>query len=374
MDCNCSNQAEGKIVINTAYHRPKRNHGFSLVEIMVALVIGMIAMVVVLQIFSASEGNKRTTTGADDAQMGGAVALFGLQRDIRQSGYGIGALNLMGCGLQLRTGVTLNALAPVTINSSLVAAGDPNTDTLLIVYGNANGTTDGEVIDNNTQGQTKYTMKYIMTSAQTNDWVIAESVAPPSLPPSPCNLILDQVTGITGAIVTVKSGDANVTSGALYNLGQTPRVLAYAVRGGNLTVCDYTANDCSSPASGWETIAGNIASMRAEYGRDTSAPMDGTVDVYDQTAPAKACDWLRITAIRLVIVARNSQYDKSVVTASAPTWEDQNDSNAAPIDLSANKSLPTGATWQNYRYKVLQTIVPLRNVAESTWMGKGPGC
>jgi len=67
-----------------------RADGFSLVELMVGMVIGMIAIIVVMQVFSLSEGSKRTTTGGDDAQMSGAVALTMLQRDIRQAGYGPG--------------------------------------------------------------------------------------------------------------------------------------------------------------------------------------------------------------------------------------------------------------------------------------------
>ena len=42
--------------------------GFSLVEIMVGLVIGLLATLVILQVFSVYEGQKRTTTGTADAR------------------------------------------------------------------------------------------------------------------------------------------------------------------------------------------------------------------------------------------------------------------------------------------------------------------
>ena len=60
--------------------------GFSLVEIMVALVIGMIAVLVVMQVARMSEGQKRTTTGAGDAQSSAALAMYSVQRDIKQAG------------------------------------------------------------------------------------------------------------------------------------------------------------------------------------------------------------------------------------------------------------------------------------------------
>ncbi len=107
--------------------------GFSLIEILVALTIGMISTLAIMQLFTLSEGQKRSISGGGDAQTNGALALFSLQRDIRQAGYGASALNLLGCNLLLRAGVTLNAMAPVTINHADIPAGDANTDTLLVI-------------------------------------------------------------------------------------------------------------------------------------------------------------------------------------------------------------------------------------------------
>ena len=84
---------------------PNRHAGFSMVEMMIGLVIGMIAVIVMMQVFSVSEGYKRTTTGGDDAQNNGAIALYALQRDIRQSGLGASAFQLIGCNVTLRAGV-----------------------------------------------------------------------------------------------------------------------------------------------------------------------------------------------------------------------------------------------------------------------------
>ena len=59
-------------------HTPIPSHrqaGFSIVEMMIGLVIGMIAIIVMMQVFSVSEGYKRTTTGGDDAQNTFAIAV-----------------------------------------------------------------------------------------------------------------------------------------------------------------------------------------------------------------------------------------------------------------------------------------------------------
>ena len=64
-----------------------------------------------------------------------------------------------------------------------------------------------------------------------------------------------------------------MANGTLFNLGRAPKILAYAIRGGNLTVCDYAANNCGDAnnkddATVWVPIVSSIVSLRAEYGRD----------------------------------------------------------------------------------------------------------
>jgi type IV pilus assembly protein PilW len=103
-----------------------RPRGFTLVEVMVAMVIGMIGIIIMMQVFASAEGQKRTTTGTGDAQSNGAMAIYTLQRDIREAGYGFNAMNALGCALALPAPAsrTLTQLAPVIINP-LTAAGVP---------------------------------------------------------------------------------------------------------------------------------------------------------------------------------------------------------------------------------------------------------
>lgn len=357
-------------MVPIAHPDRKRLKGFSLVEIMVAMVIGMFGIIVMMQVLALSEERKRTATGGSDASSEGVMALYALQRDIRVAGYGIGDTKVLGCNLLLPSGVTLNAMAPVTINHASITGQDAHTDTLLVVYGKGNGTPQGDVVSS--------TGSVVQTpSAFTaNDFVIeAPTISPHA---AVCNLTLSQVTSVLGSVVSLNTG--GMTKGdTLFNLGQTLKIAGYAIRGGNLTLCDYTANDCSS-AGNWVPIANNIVSLRAQYGRHTSGTLPFIVDVYDQTTPAAAaattaCNWTRISAVRLVLVARSAQYEKTNVTselpvdvaagaAPPPAWDGTNVDNpvgsaASPIDLSGY------ANWRQYRYKVFQTVVPIRNIS---WM------
>lgn len=348
---------------HTMKNTPKTIQGFSLVEVMVAMVIGLLGMIIMMQVYSTFEGQKRTTSGGDDAQNAGAIAMYGLQRDVMQSGWGISNLNVIGCNVQLRIGVTLNSMAPVTINHATITGQDANTDTLLVVSGNSPGGQEGDTVTASPSSGMAGINFYAMASPgefSANDRVIAET----SVRPTPCNLVLDTVTNVALSVVTVANGLAGMTNGTLYNLGQTQKIVAYAIRNGNLTQCDYTANDCGLAANNtntaiWVPIANNIVSMQAIYGHDATAnptTPNYLVTTGDKTTPTTACGWLRTPAIGLAIVARNSQQRQTGITPNAPTWG-ASEGGPFNIDLTAITN------WQDYRYKVFETIVPIRNIA-----------
>ncbi len=407
--------------------------GFSLVEIMVAMVIGLLGILVMTQVFALFEGQRRTTTGGSDAITGGAIALNGVQRDIQQSGWGIGALQVIGCTVtgQWGTDVALTPtgptvalpLVPVTINSALIPAGDPNTDTLLLVSGNSNGTVEGDIIKSVVAGPPAGFVVTSPTVFNPGDRLVAITQAPQ---PIPCNQTLGVVGGASTATTVITTDTTAVASTVqgprLFNLGPKPKVQAYAVRNGKLTVCDYTTNDCGaactaadSPAgttvggscnASWVQIASDIVSLRAQYGRDTTdgnpldptISMDGVADVWDRTvatsltpvstiaaANTNTCGLVRISAIRLALVARSTQPEKAPggvnVTAAAPTWAGSdaaavavNAANAAAVAIDLTLTRPSTTawpTWADFRYKVFETTVPMRNI---TSLGVVDGC
>ena len=354
---------------------------------MVALAIGMLASIVILQMFSLSEERNRTATSGGDAQSNGVLTFYQLQSNIARAGYGLNSLILFNCRTtwSVASGNNLTkslALAPVTVNpvdangAAIIPAGDPNTDTLLVMYGNGDGQPEGNRSDTSTSPN--YTIQ-MPSSFTVGDRVIA---APAAATGCAAGLIVDRIAAVAATTVTVAIG-ASGTS--LFNLGRGPNglaiagvqngptVLAYAIRNGNLTSCDFMVNDCSNGANTgdatvWEPLASNVVSLRAEYGRDTSATMTGVVDAYDQTTPTSACAWARVAALRVGLVARSAQFEKTSVTPAAPTWDGSAD---VAIDLSKNPNGSANPNWTNYRYKLFQSVVPLRNI---TAMGVPTGC
>jgi type IV pilus assembly protein PilW len=343
--------------------------GFSLVELMVAMAIGGIAVVIIMQIFLAAEKNKRTTMGGDDVLTSGTVAFTQLQSALRQSGQGLSSPLLLGCSITgLPSGKTVTTLAPVVINhsSTEIASGDTNTDTLRVMYGSGNGSPEGDFITSvDGANMAKLTMS-APTAFAKDDYVIATNQTRPAT----CALTLSRVKAApVGAVVELTSALASTSFDTLFNLGPNPRFLAFAVRSGRLTQCNVFTSDCSAAAS-WTEVSDGVVSMRAQYALDTNTPMDGRFDVFNQGAISTQCDIAKVLAVRMALVIRNAEAEKSdQPTTAQPTWAGSSGTNVHAITLTG----PTGDTdaWKRYRYRVLESTAPLRNI---TWQGVVGGC
>jgi type IV pilus assembly protein PilW len=399
--------------------------GFTLVEVLIAMLIGVIGIVVMMQTFAVSEGFKRTASSGTDAQINGAVALYMLEREIRVAGYGmngylpaIGAApnntycstvrvwnNATGTGKDMR-------ILPFEINPAGIPAGDANTDVIVIGFGTSDSVVAGVQADQ--VGGTvlgDFNVSSGKDGFRAGDLVV--SVQPGTLVTDPASCVLHEMTAVSAAagacgatiypelkhgttsyksvyaacgFVTPKynssagikdAGGATVpvvklaTGGQLFNLGN-PSLKAYAIRGGNLTWCDLLASDCTNVAN-YIVAVNDIVSLRAVYGRDTTAVQDFQVDVWDRTPLPTLADAARVMAVTLEVTARSALKEKPSVgttcnaTADATKPDKVQDWLGATVPgagINVNPSnLPAG-DWACYRHKLYQTRVPIRNM---TW-------
>ena len=125
---------------------------------------------------------------------------------------------------------------------------------------------------------------------------------------------------------------------------------------------------------GANALVTDVVLMQAQYGISSAAGSDIVTNWVDASgttwATPSVADVGRIKALRVVIVSRSKEAAGELVTAASCTNTGGvvntgpcsfDDAEAPVIDLSAT-SVPAGRSWRNYRYRVQQAVVPLRNV------------
>lgn len=320
---------------------------------MIGLVIGMLLTLVIIQVMSVFEAQTRTTSGTADAQTNGGIALYTVARELQLTGYGILPVttSALECTTLTVNGAadTPNTLAPVTITDGTAAAGD----TLVLRYGTSNMggvptqiTVVGAPTANDVAVGTNFGCQVADITLVTNAGACAMS-----------SVAAVSAVGVSPPTVTL----ANITSAA------TRANLACL---GTWNQVTYRVNNSNLERNGVPTVPG-VVSIQAQYG--ISATPDS--NVITNWVSAAGATWAaptvanrnRIKAVRVAIVSRNAKAEMSDVTAAcsstmaaAPTglcaWEGSSTNPAPAIDLSAD------ANWRRYRYRVFETIIPLRNV------------
>ncbi|MCU0869361.1 MAG: PilW family protein [Burkholderiales bacterium] len=378
-----------------------------LIDILIGMVIGLIGMIIVFQAFSVFEGQKRTTTAANDAQEAGLMALGLIERDLRMGGYGFFSANLLACSqLRWRRGAANETLDPF-MPAQIVDGATNGPDTLRVSYSTSpfgatpstllqpfGGTVASLVVDNpaRTGGNTS-------AAYRVGDQIVVGN----AFSTLPCTRL--QVSGIDNALIgqgviaigVAPTADAphNPGAGDLTNLlpaggylARTAapttitnfgafrrveyRVVPDAVRGGALVTLDL--NPLPGVAAADVVLADGVMTLQAQYGISANAN-DQSISNW---VNASAAPWItpgiaevgRIKAIRVAVVARSQLPERDNVqtldipcvngsgtNANGPcAWRDTAGAPAPIIDLTGN------AEWRRYRYRVYETIVPLRNV------------
>lgn len=353
-----------------------KQKGFTLVEIMVGLIIGLLVTFVVVNVFRVFEAQKRTTTGNSDAQTNGAIALFNIQRDTQIAGFALpvygSEFSPFNCPINTAIDHDNNAATPAIGLSPIVITngnGANASDTIAIRYGDSmkGGISVGM------QAGTGANIAEVDTNigCAINDAVLIVRQT------SPLTCSMTRVTDLTAAGVTpVKITLASTTNVAVGNamacLGVWNEV-QYAVTANQLTrTGDVTAGVPSAVAV---PMVADVVNMQAQYGVSASANSNQVTQWVDAigafantaTTPSLA-NRNRIKAIRVAIVARNGLLETANVTeacsgvnVAAPTglcaWDGAEAGSAAPaIDLTAD------ANWRRYRYRVYESVIPVRNI------------
>ncbi len=340
--------------------------GFSIVEMMVGVTLGLLGMLAVSGVLVSFNSNRNATTQTMESQNNGTMALYLMERDLTQAGYGL--MSIQDCPTinwyyngSLQTPLTT---LPVRITDGAAAA-----DSLQVQYAKS---TAGVPATQITQNQNAL-----------GDSLFAASIV--GLVSG--NLVVADVAGACTlyAVTAVDKNPASPTYGSLahantnsYNPATNPGTGWDMVQVGNTLanlgsdpqlnlVSRFISKRYSISASGLEAatfptyssspLVDNIVFMKAQYGRDTNG--DGVVDLWSSGA------WIpdnttanQVIALRIGIVARSTEKIAINAPASFTLLPELKDAAGTVIGAEVSYTPPD----TTYRHKSYSTIIPLRNV------------
>lgn len=373
-----------------------RQHGFSLIELLVALVIAMIGTLAIMQVYIRGEAGKRATGSLGEAQSGAMVALYQLEREMQRAGYAFLSMETLGCNIRSNLASALNNryLQPVSIvpagagaghvtNLWGIPPGDVDSDMIVIAAGDGSALIEGSKLSlpanagdtmvrlDNARGV--QTGDFLLVGESGKDCTLTHATLPPT------------IAGEVNVDFPLAASYDSEQGAKAMHLGAAPTFVVYAVRDGMLTRCDFAVSNCADAGATsnplvWTPVANDVVALVAQYGFDTSIAADGSVDLFcktrvsvggncpnadtglsdapgsDPSQTVRAGDWSRIPVVQIAVVTRSGQAEKDPVSpATLKLWPD---SAVAPTTTGPDWNVPD----QHFRYRVARTVVALRNV------------
>jgi type IV pilus assembly protein PilW len=387
----------------------------TLIELLVAMGIGVGVVLAVSTLLAAGENHKRTTTSTNDADQTGTYAFYALDKAVRSAGSAIAETaypsdrGVLGCRLNAGTagnaGVFLPRAgafpAPFSTNFLNSATNTLRVAPVLIAYhGSDNNTSDVLVVMSGagTAGgvsraiygagsATSLVLENAVAFSQYDLVLVSQPVSSPALPEclleevaavNPTSLTLTNsstypyyTTGSTTTISTLAgstasyvtplgNASANNVQFTLYGVSTNNVLYSYDLLQ-NLNLVQGTGGDVA------QAITDGVMRMNAIYGVATTAnpgvfngwasPSD-TADGYDIATVMKTPATIRnIICVRIALMVRGEYYDKNTVSPSTITLFN------GLKDINGNSlAIPVTSLDQHYRYREFEFTVPLRNM------------
>jgi len=373
--------------------RPARlARGFSLVELMVAMVIGLVLTLTITTMVARQESVRRGVTSGNDLTSNTAYLSYLLDRELRSAGAGFSQAVTGNYGCTLHASRNAAQLLPATAAFPAPFAAIPQDYMLapvMVFAGAGAGGSDVIAVSTGHSGLSETALPVSPGTAvagkvelsntlgmRGGDLVLVARDGDPrcmlqqvragfaggtdGLLPFSGSMAADVVAGLALADFT---GDFVKVSPLGNATGNQPRLQLLGI-GANNTLFAY---DLLQLTAGTQALAEGIVDMRVLYGVD-SAPRDGTVDTWmaptsagytaaalrDGSATARD-NMQSILSVRIGLVLRSDLVDKADVTKATLTLFD-----TLPAALQHTYTVPAGTATQ--RYRTVEFTVPLRNV------------
>jgi type IV pilus assembly protein PilW len=363
----------------------RRQHGLSLIEILVGVAIGIIGVLAIFQTVAVWSKHTQVTSAGGDAQVAGTLALFSIERDLKQAGHGFGTAlaPVMGCDVQASGPVATRAfnfpLTPVSINPG--AAGEP--DEISVLYGNSSFFVDTATFSFSTPTTKKLARR---NGFKPGDLAVIAGNGSASAASATCQLVeitadtnvdgltVDHATGTYTSYYSAASGvnrfntalgtGTTFSAGSIYDIGPQPVRNTWKILNGRSLVRSELIQNAPETE-----IAEGVVNLKAQYGIDADANHQISAAEWSASAPT---DWTNVFAIRIAVLVRSRQFERNgdpsasapvAVTASAPTWAGGAFAmrNVDGTTDTFGPGIPDPNNWRYYRYRVYERVIPFRN-------------
>lgn len=377
----------------------RSQRGFSLVELMISIVIGMLALVFATRLMTSAERNRQAALGGSESMQNGMQALFAINKDAAQAGWGLNDPLVAGCDTVLHdTGGFALATAKrgtddvTPLAAALIESNNGGPDRLSLYAGSSITGTGAVGLSADYAGSgATLQVDRIPFGFTTGDAIVVVpesggqcAIAQIAAIPTPEDNVQlfsiaanegNRFNGADGLGVTYKAGAARVM-----NLGPaaTLSLHTWSVENNFLLL---RATDMAGTAATGKAVIGNIVSLKAQYGFDTRGSFDpeqgmqvkewspAMIDADGDGVVGNAGDHQRIAALRIAIIARSKEPERPGSDGSCHASPDSTMTVFATEEPKGVDAVPMtavlgpGADAKCYRYRVFESIVPLRNLA-----------
>lgn len=339
-----------------------RINGTSLIDALVGLAVALVAMVVVYQAFVAVDAVRRNAGIVADAQGNAAFVLFTLAAQIGNAGAGwtSAARMLDSCPALADVATTLRPFAVLIADGGA----DDHPDTLVVRQSFARAIATPAAVAAAAAAGAGVVRVESPSGFAVGDRVVAVTRT------GACTATEVQAVGSpAGGIVDVTHApvaiDLPVTT-VLLDLGPAARAstIRFDVTSQTLRSTDLANGDAPVP------LASNVVNVKFQYGIDSDG--DGGLDTWvraDAAGPwspsallaAPYATLARIKAVRVGIVVRGERIDRRLTRDFHWVLFDCADADKTSCPGRLEGTI-AGSANGSYRYRVFETVVPLRNV------------
>lgn len=351
---------------------PADQKGFTLIELMVSMVIGLLVVLAGLSMAQFFVASQRQSAGVGTAQANGLSALDAIKYEAAQAGLGLSIGGMMPC-------TSLN----LSLDSDVLSDGAPFVPLSFAANGVKGKLTlsYGTALEGATPGFTRSDQSSLDTSMELVSYLPASAgqavmIAPPLGVSAPCTIrTITEVSAPSGAFgYVLKFGNSGLhnkasfsavtdyaDSSQLFLLGQL-RQTVFSLNNNEELVMSRPL-ESGSPSV---VLARGVVGFTAQFG-----VTDGVTQTLQSWEPATGA-WAtpseqqisRIHALRIGVTVRSEQKQKSnsagicdATTEQPVLFEDGLESTT-----SNRVTMALTGDWKCYKYRSLSAVVPLRNM------------